>query len=264
MLDFAGMIRIVDRATEIARARGHGHFAWRDAPSESLTREESDVIWKAKLAGVYSERCLASLGMLIPVVGQGYGVRFVQFAEEEGVPFDAAGWTVIAVSGVSASGEDAWWPILHLSPDDFCADGLDDIVEVVNKNDEENGFISWDDLRPTKPAEYAALLLAARCSCPDIIATIRPHMSTDDPYEFIEAKVFILGIQEMVRSITKIQNKSATRVKQWTSGKLFLNKTGYRYSPYIRLKVNRLIRNGLIQHYFDNQDKFDRDVKLVS
>lgn len=98
----------------------------------------------------------------------------------------------------------------------------------------------------------------------DIIQTLRPKMMPDDPYEYIEAKVFIAGIHAMLEAIQKIMEGKAERVKQWTRGKLFLEKTGYQYSPHIRLQVNRKINKGLIQHYLDNQKECDKGIKLVS
>ena len=159
--------RIIAAAMAVAFRHGHSYYGWRDEPVVELDRETADVIWKEKLNGAYGERLLASLGLLAAVVAHKYPVRFVQFKAEKGMSFDAAGWTAVAVGGARG-----WWTILHLAPWDFDPATLGDIVEVVEENNSANGFIPWADLRPTKPAEYAALLRAAQLPGLDMIEEI--------------------------------------------------------------------------------------------
>ena len=98
----------------------------------------------------------------------------------------------------------------------------------------------------------------------NIIRTIQIPMSHNDPYEFIDAKSFLLGTNEMVESIRAISQGTAPRIPQWTEGKVFLRKTGYEYSPYLRLKANRMIQKGLIARYLESCENGTPDVRLVS
>ncbi len=165
-LNTANFARIVDAAIVTAEKHGHAYYGWKDDPATDLDRSAADAVWKSKLNGAYGERLLASLGMLDAVVRHGYPVRFVQFEKEE-VPFDATGWTAVAVGG-----KRGWWAFLHLAPWDFLAEGLNDLVEVIEENNPDNGFIPWVELQPTKPAEYGALLRAAQGPGIDLIEEI--------------------------------------------------------------------------------------------
>ncbi len=97
----------------------------------------------------------------------------------------------------------------------------------------------------------------------DIIRTIRPEMHAGEPFEFIDAKVFIEGVEAMVSSLEHLFQDSAPRVRQWTEGQLFLRKTGYNYSPHVRLQVNRKLGQGMLKEYLDNRETMDSDVRLV-
>jgi len=44
---------------------------------------------------------------------------------------------------------------------------------------------------------------------------------------------------------------------------LFLLRTGYLYEPALRLKLNKMIEDGLIERYLENQDVLTKDVRLV-
>ena len=97
----------------------------------------------------------------------------------------------------------------------------------------------------------------------DIVASVQPDLQHDDPYEYIEAKIFIAGFDVMLACIEKIISGRAPRVKQWESGKLFLQRTGYRYEPYLRVLANRKIQAGLLRKYLSIKPEVDKDVKLV-
>lgn len=97
----------------------------------------------------------------------------------------------------------------------------------------------------------------------DIIFTARPELAVGDTYETIEAKTFHLGVSLMVTAIRRLQKGRAERVRQWEKGKLFLRKTGYVYEPSQRVRVNRLLREGLISRYLVNKESFDEGVRTV-
>jgi len=81
---------------------------------------EALAICKRKIDGAYGERFLCSLGLVTALVANKYEVRFVQFAKEAGVPFDASGWTCMVIGTM---------PIFHVSPDDLRASDVGDRVE---------------------------------------------------------------------------------------------------------------------------------------
>ncbi len=96
----------------------------------------------------------------------------------------------------------------------------------------------------------------------DIIRTLRPDFKANDPYEYIEAKVFIDGNRAMVDAVAALAEQSAPRVQQWIKGKEFLRRTGYCYNPSQRLRLNRLIEQGLLARYKQNQSTIDSDAEL--
>ncbi len=91
----------------------------------------------------------------------------------------------------------------------------------------------------------------------DIICSSRPTINADDVYEFVEAKVFIEGINQFMASIPAIAKGTAPRVKQWAHGKLYLMRTGYHYHPKQRLQANQKIHNGLLTEYLANKSERD-------
>jgi methionyl-tRNA formyltransferase len=97
----------------------------------------------------------------------------------------------------------------------------------------------------------------------DIIITARPELAAGDSYETIEAKCFRLGIDMMLVAMRQISEDRAERVKQWEAGKLFLKRTGYVYEPDHRVRVNRMLANGLIVEYLAHREKRDRGIRLV-
>jgi len=97
----------------------------------------------------------------------------------------------------------------------------------------------------------------------DIIITAQVEMEEKDTYEIIDAKSFHLGIEMLLVAIQQLKEGRAARVKQWENGKLFLKRTGYVYHPYLHVKVNRMIKKGLLYQYLINKEQIDRNVKLV-
>lgn len=97
----------------------------------------------------------------------------------------------------------------------------------------------------------------------DIIQTLRPEIQPSDPYEYIEAKVFISGFDALLASIPKIEAGVAPRVAQWQKGSLFLERTGYRYEPYHRALANWKISRGLLRRYLDSKAAMDSNIRLV-
>ena len=102
----------------------------------------------------------------------------------------------------------------------------------------------------------------------DIVVSYRPILGENDPYEFIEAKVFIDGMHALSDAISRSANEHASkgvkRVKQWTKGKLFLKRTGYQYQLFDRVRANKKIQSGLIKNYLSNKSHYDQSVRLVS
>ena len=101
----------------------------------------------------------------------------------------------------------------------------------------------------------------------DIVVSYRPVLGENDPYEFIEAKVFIDGMHALSdvigRSANVSDDEGVKRVKQWTNGKLFLKRTGYEYQLFDRVRANKIIQSGLIKNYLSNRPHYDQSVRLV-
>lgn len=97
----------------------------------------------------------------------------------------------------------------------------------------------------------------------DILVTNRPILIDREPYEVIEAKCFHLGFDLLVQTALELDSGRLKPVPQWTSGKLFLKRTGYVYRPWYRLKVNQMIDKGLIRDYLVNKTERDSGVRLV-
>lgn len=97
----------------------------------------------------------------------------------------------------------------------------------------------------------------------DIILTARPDMDESDTLETIDAKTFALGNRAMVTAIRQLDEGKAERVPQWTAGKLFLKRTGYVYDPYLHVRVNAVLRRGLIRDYLAHKPERDGGIRLV-
>jgi hypothetical protein len=52
-------------------------------------------------------------------------------------------------------------------------------------------------------------------------------------------------------------------VPQWEQGKLFLQRTGYRYESWQRLAASRLLEAGLLRDYLADRLSRDAAVRLV-
>jgi hypothetical protein len=52
-------------------------------------------------------------------------------------------------------------------------------------------------------------------------------------------------------------------VPQWEKGKLFLQRTGYRYEPWQRLEASRRLERGLLAAYLADREERDAGVRLV-
>lgn len=108
-----------------------------------------------------------SLGMMAALIANGYAVRFVQFAAEEGVPFDAEGWTVMVIETM---------PMFHISPDDLRVADVVDLVEVVPDNSAPD--VAWKGTN--KVGEFAALLAGATQPGLDLVAIARKGSGLED------------------------------------------------------------------------------------
>lgn len=97
----------------------------------------------------------------------------------------------------------------------------------------------------------------------DLILTARPEMFATDNYEDIEIRSFGLGIRMVVDAVRRLTMGTADRVPQWQSGRLYLARTGFVYSPWRRLQVNRLLDRGLIRDYLAEKAERHASIRLV-
>lgn len=99
----------------------------------------------------------------------------------------------------------------------------------------------------------------------DIIFTDRPTIALADTIESIEEKNFRLGIDLLLLALEEIREGVANRVKQWTTGRLFLRRTGYEYSPRLRVLANRILQEeGLLRQYLAHKAIYDERVRLIT
>lgn len=176
MLSMKEFGRIAAAAQAVVAQRGADYYGWVNAPEAKAdgtlthtsgwgdsaeTREVSGAealgIMSQKLDGAYGERFVTSLGMVAALVANGYAVRFVQFRAEPGVPFDAAGWTVMVIETM---------PIFHISPDDLRLQDVADVVEILDDNSAPE--VCWK--QTNKVGEFAALLAGASEPGLDLVA----------------------------------------------------------------------------------------------
>lgn len=97
----------------------------------------------------------------------------------------------------------------------------------------------------------------------DLILTARPELETNDFFERIETKIFLFGIDLMMKAVRLLHSGKAPRVRQWMEGKLFLQRTGYVYQPWQRVEVRRAIERGLIRDYLANREQRDLGIRTV-
>jgi methionyl-tRNA formyltransferase len=97
----------------------------------------------------------------------------------------------------------------------------------------------------------------------DIILTARPELMSSDTFERIEVKAFLLGIELLLKAVHLLHEGRAPRVRQWTEGKLFLQRTGYLYRPWQRYEVRHAIQHGLISDYLANRSRRDADIRII-
>ena len=156
--------KVAAAALKKVRQNGADFYGWKNAPvaDESgnwsqeqgwgdsakavpVTAKEAQQIFTAKLDGAYGERFVMSLGTISALIANGYNVRMVQFQSEEGVPFDANGWTVMVIETM---------PVFHIAPWDLDTSDLSDVVEVLQDNQAPE--VSWKETN--KVGEFEALL----------------------------------------------------------------------------------------------------------
>jgi len=98
----------------------------------------------------------------------------------------------------------------------------------------------------------------------DIIHSFQVPMLADDSFETIDGRVFLVGMHALNDAINKLVTQQAPRVKQWQKGKLFLLRTGYKYEPTLRLKLNKMIEQGLIERYLSKQQELNKNIRLIN
>lgn len=100
----------------------------------------------------------------------------------------------------------------------------------------------------------------------DIIYTDRPTVTREDSFESIELKVFRLGEDLAALALRQIEaGESIPRIRQWTSGREFLRRTGYQYTPHQRVLANRRLHDqGLLDLYLRFQNVYDRSARVIN
>jgi methionyl-tRNA formyltransferase len=97
----------------------------------------------------------------------------------------------------------------------------------------------------------------------DIIRSAQVPFEPGDNFETIDVRSFHLGIELLLEAARELVEGRAQRVPQWEKGKLFLQRTGYRYEPWQRLQASRLLAGGLLADYLTNRGRRDRAVRTV-
>ncbi len=157
--------KIIAAAIKMAEKNGASYYNWQEPAifhpgTENWTQkrgwgknvknvivghQEVEQIFNAKLDGAYGERLMMTLGLLVPLIDNGYNLRLVQFQEEVGVPFDANGWLALIVETM---------PVFHWSPGNLDASDLGSIVELLEDNEAPD--VSWKNTN--KVGEFHALM----------------------------------------------------------------------------------------------------------
>jgi len=97
----------------------------------------------------------------------------------------------------------------------------------------------------------------------DIIRSAQVPIEPGDNFETIDVRSFDVGIELLLQGARQLVEGRAARVPQWEKGKLFLQRTGYRYEPWQRLEASRLLEGGLLADYLANRQERDAAVRLV-
>jgi len=97
----------------------------------------------------------------------------------------------------------------------------------------------------------------------DIIRSAQVPMEPGDNFETIDVRSFQIGIELLLQGARELVEGRAARVPQWEQGKLFLQRTGYRYEPWQRLEASRLLEGGLLADYLANREERNAAVRLV-
>ena len=97
----------------------------------------------------------------------------------------------------------------------------------------------------------------------DIIRTAQVPMEPGDNFETIDVRSFHLGIDLLLQGARELVEGRAARVPQWEKGKLFLQRTGYRYEPWQRLEASRRLEAGLLADYLAHRAERNASVRLV-
>jgi len=83
----------------------------------------------------------------------------------------------------------------------------------------------------------------------NIIFTNQPDLSKEDNYGTINCKCIKLGTEKVIESVKNIKNNSYSSIKQWTSGRTFLNKDWNNFFAYLYHKKKRQIILKSIENY---------------
>ncbi len=97
----------------------------------------------------------------------------------------------------------------------------------------------------------------------DLLRTAQTPIEAEDSYAAIDLKTFRFGFDLLLEELRRLVAGTALRVPQWEGGRLYLRRTGYVYEPWIRVRVSRLLRRGLVARYLADRATRDATVRLV-
>ncbi|MGE0641499.1 MAG: formyl transferase [Thermoanaerobaculia bacterium] len=98
----------------------------------------------------------------------------------------------------------------------------------------------------------------------DIILSAQTPLEADDLYEWIQLRNFRQGFDLFLEAIGLFESGSAPRVPQWEEGRLYLRRTGFVYEPWLHVRANRMIREGVIRRYLEARTVIDAQVRTVT
>jgi folate-dependent phosphoribosylglycinamide formyltransferase PurN len=97
----------------------------------------------------------------------------------------------------------------------------------------------------------------------DLILTRQVPLREDDLFETIDARGFRFGFDLMLEALRQLASGRAARVPQWEEGRLYLRRTGYIYEPWVRVRANQRLADGLVAEYHARRVERDAGVRVV-
>jgi len=147
---------------------GNDYYAWRNSPelddaghfthkvgpdnavtAATITPQQAIETFRAKLDGVYGERCILAICSAIAAAKNGEEVALLQIHDQPGQPFKADGWLVLAIEGHQ---------LFHFSPADLSLEKAHHagLVTIVPKGSALERKFAWKN---TNKVEELGMLL---------------------------------------------------------------------------------------------------------